>query len=60
MDHSRPTANARQRLMQSILDAGNKAFNPDASEQARAQGQNEFEELMQRQESQGKPEHSIF
>jgi hypothetical protein len=40
---------ARQRLMESIMEAGNRAFNPDASESSRAQGMREFDDLMQRQ-----------
>ncbi|KAK5660901.1 hypothetical protein OQA88_12274 [Cercophora sp. LCS_1] len=44
-----PPKNARERLIRSIMDLGNKAFNPDATEQARAQGKQEFDEFIQRQ-----------
>jgi len=47
--------NARQRLMQTILDLGNKAFNPDIpvdnenAQAKKAQARREFDDLIQRQ-----------
>ncbi|KAK4178547.1 hypothetical protein QBC36DRAFT_288484 [Triangularia setosa] len=40
--------NARQKLMQSILDIGSKAFSPDVSEPSRAEGKKEWDDAIQR------------
>ncbi|KAL2256281.1 hypothetical protein VTK26DRAFT_1900 [Humicola hyalothermophila] len=48
MDKKASEKNARQKLMESILDAGNKAFNPETPESLRTQAVKEFDELVQR------------
>ncbi|KAK0651524.1 hypothetical protein B0T16DRAFT_345371 [Cercophora newfieldiana] len=48
MDQPAPPQNARQRLMQSLMELGNKAFNPDASESSRVQAQREFSGFVER------------
>ncbi|KAK4214001.1 hypothetical protein QBC37DRAFT_422004 [Rhypophila decipiens] len=49
MDQSAPDKNGRQRLMQSILDHGAKAFSPEAAGnvQGQAKARQEFDELLQ-------------
>jgi hypothetical protein len=49
MEQPAPPQNARQRLMQTIMELGNKAFNPDASEISRVRGQREFNDFVERQ-----------
>jgi hypothetical protein len=48
MEQKQNATSARQRLMQSILDLGNKAFHPDATEESRQQGRREFDDFLQR------------
>lgn len=38
----------RQELVQSILDSGHKAFNPDVTPEVRAEGIREFDALINR------------
>ncbi|KAK4205663.1 hypothetical protein QBC40DRAFT_260560 [Triangularia verruculosa] len=40
--------NARQKLMQSILDIGSKAFSPDIPESSRTEGRKEWDDAIQR------------
>lgn len=39
---------SRQKLMESILDLGGKAFNPETSEDSRQQAKPEFDDLVQK------------
>ncbi|KAK3304475.1 uncharacterized protein B0T15DRAFT_536617 [Chaetomium strumarium] len=48
MDQNASETSGRQKLMQSIIDAGTKAFSPDVPESLRAQATREFDELIQR------------
>ncbi|KAK0634661.1 hypothetical protein B0T17DRAFT_485048 [Bombardia bombarda] len=48
-----PEKNSRQRLMQSILDLGDRAFNPERTQDAQAQ--QDFDDLIQRQAKACKP-----
>ncbi|KAK0741657.1 hypothetical protein B0T21DRAFT_283711 [Apiosordaria backusii] len=41
--------NARQKLMQSILDLGSRAFSPDTPESSRVEGKKEWDDSIQRQ-----------
>ena len=41
--------NGRQKLMESIIEAGSKAFNPDVPEDSRPQAIRDFDDLIQRQ-----------
>ena len=45
-----PAKNARQKLMQTIMDLGAKAYSPDASERTRAEGLRELNDFLQRQD----------
>ncbi|KAK4165081.1 hypothetical protein QBC43DRAFT_42322 [Cladorrhinum sp. PSN259] len=40
--------NARQKLINTITELGKKAFNPEATEESRAEGKREFDEFIQR------------
>ena len=49
MDGTEAPKNARQRLLETIMDLGGRAYNPDASESSRAQAKREFDSFLQRQ-----------
>jgi hypothetical protein len=49
MEQKQREKSSRQKLMESILEAGGKAFSPDAPESSRAQAIRDFDDLMQRQ-----------
>jgi len=49
MEQTAPAKNARQRLMQTIIDLGSKAYNPSEPEESRAQARREFDDFVQRQ-----------
>ncbi|KAK3683676.1 hypothetical protein B0T22DRAFT_256384 [Podospora appendiculata] len=48
MDEAAPEKSARQRLMESIMDLGNRAFNPDATGESQKQAQRDFDDLIRR------------
>ncbi|KAK3371442.1 hypothetical protein B0T24DRAFT_319848 [Lasiosphaeria ovina] len=48
MDQAPPAKQSRHKLMDAIIDLGNRAYNPDASDESRARGQREFNNLVQR------------
>ncbi len=41
--------NGRQKLIESILEAGGKAFNPDVADDSQPQAIRDFDDLIQRQ-----------
>lgn len=49
MDNNKSSEkSARQELLESIIEHGNKAFNPDSGPNSRAEGQKAFDDLIQR------------
>ncbi len=62
MEGEPPHNNARQRLMESIINLGTKAFNPEATDsiqsRAMAAAEAEFNDLIQRQVRPSGPPHS--
>ncbi|KAK3997079.1 hypothetical protein QBC44DRAFT_107130 [Cladorrhinum sp. PSN332] len=48
MNQSAQNNNARQKLIHTITELGTKAFNPEATEESRAEGKREFDEFIQR------------
>ncbi|KAK4226970.1 hypothetical protein QBC38DRAFT_455704 [Podospora fimiseda] len=48
MDKPASEMNARQKLIHNITELGKKAFNPESSEQSRAEGKREFDGFIQR------------
>ncbi|KAJ4307074.1 hypothetical protein N0V88_000449 [Collariella sp. IMI 366227] len=49
MDQKAQEKSARQKLLESIIEAGNKAFNPEQPESLRGQATRDFDDLIQRQ-----------
>lgn len=47
MEQPTPQKTARQKLIESIADAGSKAFDPDATEGSRVQARHEFDNVIQ-------------
>lgn len=54
-----PATNARQKLMQIIMDLGAKAYSPEVSENTRAQGLREFNDFLERQARDIEPESCL-
>lgn len=54
-----PAKNARQKLMQTIMDLGAKAYSPEVSENTRAQGLREFNDFLERQARDIEPESCL-
>jgi hypothetical protein len=54
-----PAKNVRQKLMQTLMDLGAKAYSPEVSENTRAQGLQEFNDLLQRQDKDMEPESCL-
>jgi hypothetical protein len=54
-----PAKNSRQKLMQTIMDLGSKAYSPDLSENTRALGLREFNDFLQRQDKDMEPESCL-
>ncbi|KAL2135606.1 hypothetical protein VTI74DRAFT_7753 [Chaetomium olivicolor] len=48
MEKKAQEKNARQKVMESIIEAGSKAFNPDVPESSRSQAIRDFDDLIQR------------
>lgn len=51
-----PAKNARQKLMQTIMDLGAKAYSPEVSENTQAQGLRELNDFLERQARDIEPE----
>jgi len=49
MDQTAPERNARQKVMQTILDLGVKAFSAEVAEKVREQGKQEFDQFIEKQ-----------
>lgn len=48
MEQEAREKSGRQRLIESIIDVGGKAFNPGFSESSRQQAESEFNDLIQK------------